>query len=282
MKTYNQFITLNEELNLKQTTLALFLSLSPITKGQINTDRIETITNIRSKDSLLTNQDSTLNEILNLIHSNIESTDSTKFIELFNNLSSHMKAKYGYEVELKNISDLNKDNIKGMTLFELLGWLGSICLAICGLPQAWMSYKDKNSDGISWGFVLLWAFGEALALAYVYDKLDLPLILNYLTNILIVGVILYYKINPMRKVVLNESNFVSSLADCFEVSVEGYEELNRLINSHSGKISEDDKLVKKIFDIVITNNSNGEHKGPLNQPEFNKIEQLKEFIKTNE
>jgi uncharacterized protein with PQ loop repeat len=92
--------------------------------------------------------------------------------------------------------------VKNMTIFEIMGWLGSICLAICGIPQAWQSYKDKHSDGISWGFVLLWAFGEVFALAYVYDKLDLPLLLNYATNILILGVILYYKVKPQNKLEL--------------------------------------------------------------------------------
>ena len=67
-----------------------------------------------------------------------------------------------------------------------------------------MSYRDKHSHGISWAFVLLWAFGEAFALAYVYDKLDLPLVTNYLTNILILGVILYYKINPGAEKTGNE------------------------------------------------------------------------------
>ena len=88
---------------------------------------------------------------------------------------------------------------EGLAL-KILGWLGSICLAICGIPQAWQSIKDKHSHGISWGFVLLWAFGEIFALAYVYDKLDLPLLLNYATNILILGVILYFKINPKNTV----------------------------------------------------------------------------------
>ena len=91
---------------------------------------------------------------------------------------------------------------KGMSIFEILGWLGSICLAICGIPQAWQSFKDKHSHGISWGFVLLWAFGEVFALAYVYDKLDLPLLLNYATNILILAVILYYKVKPQNKLEL--------------------------------------------------------------------------------
>ena len=103
-------------------------------------------------------------------------------------------------LEQKDLSELSSAGIseqtKGMSIFEILGWLGSICLAICGLPQAWQSFKDKHSYGISWGFVLLWAFGEIFALAYVYDKLDLPLLLNYATNILILAVILYYKIKP--------------------------------------------------------------------------------------
>ena len=120
--------------------------------------------------------------------------------ELFDKLSRHVESKYGYKIEQKDLSELSEAGIaeqtKGMSLFEILGWLGSICLAICGIPQAWQSFKDKHSHGISWGFVLLWAFGEIFALAYVYDKLDLPLVLNYATNILILAVILYYKIKP--------------------------------------------------------------------------------------
>ena len=83
-----------------------------------------------------------------------------------------------------------------MGIVMILGWLGSICLAVSGIPQAWMSYKEKHAHGMSWAFLLLWAFGEIFALAYVYDKLDLPLLLNYSVNILILAVILFYKISP--------------------------------------------------------------------------------------
>ncbi len=138
--------------------------------------------------------------ILDEIKQNINSDDQEKFVELFNKLSAHMEERYNYKIEAKKIEKLSAagvtDATKGMSLFEIFGWLGSICLAICGIPQAFQSIKDKHSHGISWGFVLLWSFGEIFALAYVYDKLDLPLLLNYATNILILGIILYYKINP--------------------------------------------------------------------------------------
>ncbi len=145
-----------------------------------------------------TTKDAQLSNILAEIESNING-DSSKFVEVYNKLSSHIKDKYGYDIAKNNVDELSestKDNVSEMSIFDIMGWLGSICLAICGIPQAWQSYKDKNSNGISWGFVILWTTGELLALAYVYDKLDLPLVMNYATNILILAIILYFKINP--------------------------------------------------------------------------------------
>lgn len=158
-------------------------------------NNVKELSLIRKKSE---NKDIELSNILFEIEKNVNG-DSTKFVQLFEKLSTHIETKYGYKIESKNVEELSasgSDVPKDLTVFEILGWLGSICLAICGIPQAWQSYKDKNSDGISWGFILLWAFGEVFALAYVYDKLDLPLVLNYATNILILGVILYYKIKP--------------------------------------------------------------------------------------
>jgi len=79
-----------------------------------------------------------------------------------------------------------------------IGWLGSIMLAICGLPQAWESYKTKSSAGLNWGFISLWFCGEILTFVYILPKMDLPLLLNYSANILFIGVIIYYKINPAK------------------------------------------------------------------------------------
>lgn len=173
---------------------------NPMSKDGITTavEQTTELSNIRKSE--LNPKDDQLQSILSEIQSKINSGTQEEYQELFNKLSAHVESKYGYKIEPKNLDELSSAGIaeqtKGMSLFEILGWLGSICLAICGIPQAWQSFKDKHSHGISWGFVLLWAFGEIFALAYVYDKLDLPLLLNYATNILILAVILYFKINP--------------------------------------------------------------------------------------
>jgi uncharacterized protein with PQ loop repeat/ribosomal protein S20 len=156
------------------------------------------LSKIRKSESI---KDSKLHTILQNIEQNIDSNDVEKFTQLFTELSKHLEDNYGYKIESKPIEQELvaagiSDKVMNMSAFEIMGWLGSILLAICGIPQAIQSYKEKHSHGISWGFILLWTFGEIFALAYVYDKLDLPLVLNYATNILILGVILYYKINP--------------------------------------------------------------------------------------
>jgi uncharacterized protein with PQ loop repeat len=157
--------------------------------------QVSNLSNLRLKEN---QKDAKLSSILDEIQENLESGDSTKYQKLFNELTSHIQEKYNYNIPNKNVEELSQagGSTSGMSLAEILGWLGSICLAVCAIPQAWMSFKDKHSEGISWAFLLLWAFGEVFALAYVYDKLDLPLLLNYATNILVLGVILYYKVNP--------------------------------------------------------------------------------------
>jgi hypothetical protein len=219
LKTYENFI--NEEIDFRKGMAAVglmgALAASPVaaqTKTptsmsvqseqgiDVYKNQIEEISTIRKEKS----KDVKLSIILDEIKSNINSKDSAKFIELYTKLTSHIESEYDYKIPEQKVEELTEAGIAGMvknmTIFEIMGWLGSICLAVCGIPQAWQSYKDKNSDGISWGFVILWAFGEVFALAYVYDKLDLPLLLNYATNILILGVILYYKVKPQNKLEL--------------------------------------------------------------------------------
>lgn len=81
---------------------------------------------------------------------------------------------------------------------ETLGWIGSIMLALCGLPQAIESFRTKSSDGLTWGFLLLWAFGEIFTFAYIMPKMDLPLLLNYTANIIFLAIIIYYKMKPRK------------------------------------------------------------------------------------
>jgi uncharacterized protein with PQ loop repeat len=81
---------------------------------------------------------------------------------------------------------------------EYIGWIGSILLAFCGLPQAIESWKTKNSDGLTWGFLGMWGMGEIFTIIYIIPKWHWPLIFNYTANIIFIAIILYYKIKPKR------------------------------------------------------------------------------------
>ena len=79
---------------------------------------------------------------------------------------------------------------------DAIGWLGSILFALCGLPQAIKSYKEKHSNGLAWGFLLMWLWGEIFTFAYVLPKMDYPLLANYVVNFLFLIVIIWYKLFP--------------------------------------------------------------------------------------
>ena len=81
---------------------------------------------------------------------------------------------------------------------EMIGWLGSILLAFCGLPQAIESYKTKSSEGLTWGFIGMWFIGEIMTFIYVLPQMVLPLIFNYTANIIFLAIIIYYKLAPKR------------------------------------------------------------------------------------
>jgi uncharacterized protein with PQ loop repeat len=86
---------------------------------------------------------------------------------------------------------------------NIAGWGGSILLAICALPQAIESYKNKHANGITHGLLWCWMIGEFLTLLYLLLRAqstgdyDVPLIVNYATNIFLVAIIMKYKYFPM-------------------------------------------------------------------------------------
>jgi uncharacterized protein with PQ loop repeat len=82
------------------------------------------------------------------------------------------------------------------TLLEAMGWIGSALLAFCGLPQAIESWRHGRSDGVTWGLLAMWGAGEVLTLCYILPRMELPLIFNYVANLLFLSVITYYKVLP--------------------------------------------------------------------------------------
>lgn len=75
---------------------------------------------------------------------------------------------------------------------ELIAYIGGVLLTICGIPEVIRTIKDKRCH-LGWAFLLLWFFGEILMLIYAIDLKSNPLIMNYLFNTIIVGIMLYYK-----------------------------------------------------------------------------------------
>lgn len=96
--------------------------------------------------------------------------------------------RIGYNAEHKGAA---------LNTIELIGWVGGVLFAFCGMPQAIHSWKMKNSDGMTYTFILMWGLGEVLTLIYVMQKSDVePLLFNYIANLCFLAVILWFKIRP--------------------------------------------------------------------------------------
>ena len=87
-----------------------------------------------------------------------------------------------------------------LILISLFGFLGVSLLAFCGLPQMIQVFRQKHAEGVNVDFIYMWFWGEVFLLLYVLGTtVDLLLICNYVLNIVIVSVIIYYIWFPSRK-----------------------------------------------------------------------------------
>ena len=91
-------------------------------------------------------------------------------------------------------------SIAGFNLtYEIVGWIGSMLFAFCGLPQDIHAFRNKNSDGMTWSFIMMWLWGEIFTLIYISSKQDVvPLLANYILNVVFLLVIVWFKIFPKR------------------------------------------------------------------------------------
>jgi len=83
----------------------------------------------------------------------------------------------------------------------MIGWIGSLLLALCGLPQAIKTYQTKRADDLSWWFLGMWGGGEILTFIYVLNSniadgaYQYPLLVNYVINFIIIKYLVYVKWN---------------------------------------------------------------------------------------
>ena len=53
---------------------------------------------------------------------------------------------------------------------NVLGWIGSICFALCGLPQAIKCVRQGNTQGLSTLFLTLWSVGSVCYIVAVWTE----------------------------------------------------------------------------------------------------------------
>lgn len=98
-----------------------------------------------------------------------------------------------------------------MITLQTIGWIGAFFFSICALPQVWLVFKTKNTDGMSWGFLITWFLGEVFTIVYVtlYGIVNMdipwPLLANYAFNLIQLIYLIGYKIfNAIKDDILYE------------------------------------------------------------------------------
>lgn len=91
-------------------------------------------------------------------------------------------------------------------MVEFVGWLSGILFAISAAPEVYRSWKAKQCF-VGWGMLSIWFSGEVLAVVYILNKGGfwdfLPLLFNYLSNIVFLAILLYYKITIKQEVFIS-------------------------------------------------------------------------------
>lgn len=78
----------------------------------------------------------------------------------------------------------------------MIGLIGSLLLTLCAIPELIRTIKDKKCH-LGWGFLSMWLFGEILCLFYGFSLGEIPLIINYSFNLIIVSVMTIFKLGKI-------------------------------------------------------------------------------------
>ena len=81
---------------------------------------------------------------------------------------------------------------------ELIGYIGSVFLTINAVPELIRTINDQRCH-IGWPMLVLWFIGEVFMTIYALSLGNMPLILNYVFNFIVVIIMLGYKIHTMTR-----------------------------------------------------------------------------------
>lgn len=82
----------------------------------------------------------------------------------------------------------------------IIGWIGSLCLAFSGAPQAFKCWRQGHSRGISLPTLSLWFTGEVCYVIATISEFGMVawLLFNYVLNLVCISVMLLYWFRPRR------------------------------------------------------------------------------------
>lgn len=94
-----------------------------------------------------------------------------------------------------------------MWIIELMGWFGAFFLALQGVSQLIKTIKTRDFSGLSRLMILFWFLGEIFILVYIFyqEKLQWPLVFNYVLNIFICTTILGVFVYEQRRIKKNRN-----------------------------------------------------------------------------
>ena len=86
----------------------------------------------------------------------------------------------------------------------IIGWIGSVCLAFSGMPQAYKCWRQGHARGLSFPTLSLWFIGEVCYVIATIGEFGMVawLLFNYILNLVCISVMLWYWFQPRRE---NES-----------------------------------------------------------------------------
>lgn len=86
-------------------------------------------------------------------------------------------------------------------LIQLIGYLGLIFLFMAALPQAIKALKQGHSNNMAVSYLVLLDIGFIILIFYVclLSKTPIPILINYILNLIVYGIMTYYKFFPRKK-----------------------------------------------------------------------------------
>lgn len=84
-------------------------------------------------------------------------------------------------------------------LIEIIGYIGAIAYTICNIPLVYRASRTGDTSGLPWAFLHLWSLGNISFLINSISHQNVPLIMDYTLNGLILVYIYYIKIKHGSK-----------------------------------------------------------------------------------